>query len=175
MDPLVHSYLNWREIMLQNNSLFKVAFLSLLIAVVTALTFNSCSKDEDVITPRVYDVAGTWAGKTSQNEDITFHVNSSGVVDTVLIYLKLDFIQFTCTAPFMCDTISQILNNKFTVPINCSITSVVSEITGNFVSAAKVTGTYKGYDAGASITCGNTWGYSSGGQLSDGTWEAVKQ
>lgn len=161
--------------MSQNNSLFKVAFLSLLIAVVTAVTFISCSKDEDVITPKVYDVAGTWAGKTSQNEDITFHVNSSGVVDTVLIYLKLDFIQFTCTAPFMCDTISQILNNKFTVPINCSITSVVSEITGNFSSSTKVTGTFKGFDAGASITCGNTWGYSSGGQLSDGTWEATKQ
>ena len=114
--------------MSQNNSLFKVAFLSLLIAVVTAVMFISCSKDEDVITPKVYDVAGKWTGKTSQNEDITFHVNSSGVVDTVLVYLNLDFVQFTCTAPFMCDTISQILNNKFTVPINCPSYPTISGI-----------------------------------------------
>lgn len=161
--------------MFKSNPLLKGAFLFLLISFITAITFTSCSKDEDVVTPKVYDVAGNWIGKTSQDEDISFHVNSSGVVDTLEIYLELNFVTFTCTAPFMCDTISQIINNNFTVPINCPITSVVSEITGNFSSSIKVTGTYKGYSAGASIVCGNTWGFSSGGQLSDGTWEATKQ
>ena len=49
-----------------------------LIIAMTTFTMG-CKKDESPITPSIIDANGSWRGKTSQNENISFTVSSDSV------------------------------------------------------------------------------------------------
>jgi hypothetical protein len=119
--------------------------------------------------------AGIWMGNTSQNLPVYMNVADDGFIDSLVVRLRLNFINFTCTINYIRNALVEVKNDTFDAFLGVPITNVSTTLHGTFSSDTTVGGTYDGFSGSYFIICGSTVSFGTGGtQLSAGTWQARK-
>jgi hypothetical protein len=119
---------------------------------------------------------GRWQGTTGQNLSVYFHINASGAIDTMRVYIRLNLVTTSCTAMFYTDAAATITNASFTAILkNPNVTTLTTTIRGTFSSGTASSGTYDANNASATVICGSGVYWAAGGILSASTWQATKQ
>ncbi|HLF19404.1 MAG TPA: hypothetical protein VI704_01310 [Bacteroidota bacterium] len=147
---------------------------SLVILVVTCL---SCKSDDSTspTSASVAQYAGVWTGTTGQSQPIYFRINSSGVVDSLKVTIRMSVGLGTCTAPFYKDTTVTIQGNTFAARVSYVGASFKTTVRGTLGSSSSSSGTYDGYGGSFSLICGSTFSVGTAGSIiSQGTFTATK-
>ena len=98
---------------------------------------NGCKKDDGPDSPQITNVNGSWSGKTSQNEDISFTIASNAVTTfNIKLFTPGLFLNIT-----MYSTVSTVQNNSFSW--STSVSTGTLHITCNFTSNTSAEGTFK--------------------------------
>ncbi|MFQ5768914.1 MAG: PEGA domain-containing protein [bacterium] len=118
--------------------------------------------------------AGNWSGSTSQNLSVNFHVTDEGVIDNLVVRIRLNFFTFTCTGPFSAGENITIEDGKFDATVRNPATNIFTTLHGTFSSSTAVSGDYDGYSGSFSIICGSKFSIGTASPLSAGTWQANK-
>lgn len=118
------------------------------------IIFSSCKKDDSNPTnsppPQITNINGTWSGKTIQNENVSFTVESDKVTSFNIKIISPGWTQESKVS----GTICTVLDNHFAFSSYSSMATLY--ITGTFKSNTSSEGTYK-----LSTT--------------EGTWSSTKQ
>lgn len=146
---------------------------------IALLIVSGCKKDEptgpNTSTPNVALYAGVWTGTTGQSLPVYFHINSSGVVDSLTIRIRMSLATFTCTATFFKDSTVTMQGNTFVARVSYAGASFVTWVRATLSSESASQGTYDGYGGSFSLICGSTFSYGTASSIiSQGTWSATK-
>ena len=100
---------------------------------------TGCKKDtdNDPAPPQITNVNGSWSGKTSQNENVSFTIESN-VVKTFFIKLITPVYILEIT---IYSTLPTVTNNSFS--FSSTVSTGTLYITGNFTSNTTAEGTFK--------------------------------
>ncbi len=155
----------------------RILSLSLLLLLTVAML--CCSKDEsskpDANPTNVDQYAGVWAGTTGQNLPVYFHITPAGVIDSLTIQIKMDFVTFTCTATFVKDSSISVQGNSFVARVKYAGANFVTRVRATLGSASSSQGSHDSYGGEFDLWCGTThaWGMASE-IIAQGTWTATK-
>ncbi len=121
--------------------------------------------------------AGVWQGTTSQNRPIYFRVNEAGIIDSLMITIRMSFSGFYAVANFDKDTTVSIQADSFAVGVSLpsSITNVYSRVRGSFASSTSAQGTYDGFSGSYYFFSSTIISFGTGTIISKGTWQATRQ
>ena len=127
-----------------NNTPMKTKRTTLIILITLISGFmgfiqTGCKKDSDNGSDpnQITNVNGSWSGKTSQNEDISFTIASNAVTTfNIKLFTPGLFLNIT-----MYSTVSTVQNNSFSW--STSVSTGTLHITCNFTSNTSAEGTFK--------------------------------
>lgn len=155
--------------------------LSACLILFSGLTLFNCSKDSETSSKPSYK--GDWKGKTSNNKDVYFRVNSSRKIDSVKVYVVVDLGASSCSGLYLykrTNTTPTAINEDgtFEIELNGIQMSFISGskaiITGKFTNKTNCSGNFGGVDVGM-IICGSSLVMGTGLEINSFTWTASKQ
>jgi N-acetylneuraminic acid mutarotase len=116
--------------------------------------------------------AGQWVGKTSQGLPLQFSISKDGIVEGLLMQVRMNLANATCTANFWPSQVATLDGSSLSTVASFPLGSQTTTIKGT-LAPGNAQGTFTGVSGGYFLVCGGTLSIGSGTLFSDGTWQAA--